>query len=230
MIQLTTTRQAAQMHGIKCVAYGGSGAGKTVLCSTAPDPVIVSAESGLLSLRHLDLPTIVIKTLLDLYDAYRFITSSAEARHFQTVCLDSVTEIAETVLSDQKKKKADPRQAYGEMQTMMTDMVKGWRDLPGRHVYMASKMERSKDEASGAMLYGPMMPGRQLGPQLPYLFDEVFHLDVVMHEGKPVRFIRTARDLQYEAKDRSGALDMYEPPNLTHIFQKILAGGNTRHG
>jgi len=66
------------------------------------------------------------------------------------------------------------------------------------------------------------MPGNKLGPPLPYLFDEVFALRVEeAQDGSLYRVLQTSRDIMYEAKDRSGALDLYEPPKLHHIYKKI---------
>ena len=62
MIKITSTKDF-YLRGIKCLVYGESGVGKTVLCSTAPDPIIISAESGLLSLRKKDIPVIEINSL-----------------------------------------------------------------------------------------------------------------------------------------------------------------------
>ena len=53
-------------------------------------------------------------------------------------------------------------------------VVAGDHDLSGRNVVFTSKQEWQKDEVTGISRYGPMMPGQKLGPQLPYLFDEVF--------------------------------------------------------
>jgi hypothetical protein len=70
-----------------------------------------------------------------------------------------------------------------------------------------------------------MMPGQKLGPQLPYLFDEVFHMGVASDpQGKKYRYLQTEADLQHDAKDRSGLLDAYEAPDLTAIFNKIRGG------
>lgn len=228
-ISITTTDQAAVLHGVKVLVHGRAGAGKTMLCATAPDPIIISAEAGLLSLRHLTLPVIQVTTMSDLSEAYQYVSQSEEAQQYQTVCLDSLSEIAEVVLSTEKAASKDPRKAYGEMQEKMTQLIRGFRDLPGKHVYFSAKQTANKDDISGVTLYGPNMPGRQLGPQLPYFFDEVFALDVGRTpEGQEFRFLRTRTDLQYEAKDRSGALDEYEKPDLTHVFNKIIGGMN--HG
>jgi hypothetical protein len=42
-------------------------------------------------------------------------------------------------------------------------------------------------------------------------------------DGNPTRALQTGPDYQYQAKDRSGALDLFEPPNLGDIAKKILA-------
>lgn len=221
-IQLISSREAAVLHGIKVLVYGGAGGGKTRLCSTTGgNAIVISAEAGLLSLREFDLPVLQIKTMQDMYDAYAF-CHSGEGRDFDWVCIDSISEIAEVVLSTEKKATKDPRKAYGELQDQMMDLLRAWRDLPGRNVYMSAKMERVKDETSGANLYSPMMPGTKLGQQIPYLFDEVFALRVERGEdGEPVRAIQTSPDFQYTAKDRSGALSMWEPPDLSAIAKKI---------
>lgn len=209
---------------MKTLVFGRSGAGKTLLCATAPAPVIFSAESGLLSLRRFNLPYHEIKTMNDLVEAYRWSLSSGEARQFATICLDSISEIAEVVLKNELAKTKDPRKAYGEVLTQTLNIVRDFRDLPGRNVYFSAKEEYSKDETTGGMFYMPSMPGNKLGQQLPYYFDEVFRLSSVRdQQGKEYSVIQTRADNQVIAKDRSGALDTFEPPNLTHIFMKIMA-------
>lgn len=222
-LHFTTTGAAAKSHGIKVLVHGRAGAGKTTLASTAPDPIILSAEAGLLSLADTEIPTILITTFTELEEAYNFIVQSEHAKQFKTICLDSITEIAEQCLAAEKLKTRDPRRAYGEMQDEVLKWVKKFRDMKGRHVYFSCKQESVKDEMSGVTLYGPRMPGRQVGPQLPYLFDEVFSLEVGnTPEGKTFRYIRTKTSMQYEAKDRSGKLDEFEEPNLAKLFDKML--------
>jgi len=220
----TTTAQEARLHGVKMLVHGRAGSGKTPLCATAPEPLIISAEAGLLSLAAYEIPTIKITSYADIDEAYNFVAHSAEARRFWTVCLDSVTEIAEQCLATEKTKNKDPRRAYGEMQDKMIPLIKKFRDLPGRHVYFSCKQEWQKDEVTGISRYSPSMPGRQVGPQLPYLFDEVFSLEVgETAEGQQFRYLRTRLNLQYEARDRSGRLAEFEEPHLGKIIEKILA-------
>lgn len=236
-LQFGTTSQAVADHAVKVLVYAGPGMGKTSLCATAPKPIILSAESGLLSLSRqniermfgvntpgvtYDIPFIQIRTVEDLMQAFSLVANDPNCAQFKTICIDSITEIGETLLANAKKTVKDPRQAYGELLEKMIMTVKAFRDLPGRHIYVAAKMEPSKDEVTGLTTYGPAMPGQKLGPQLPYLFDEVFRLGINKDgQGNPYRFFQTGPDLQYTAKDRSGVLSPVEPPNLSYIFTKI---------
>lgn len=237
-LQFTTAEHESQSSGVKVLIYGGAGVGKTVLSATLPHPVLISAESGALSLRKQNLerlfgagnphitynmPIINVSNVDDLRDAYDWCARSAEARQFASIGLDSISEIAEVVLNNAKRQVKDPRQAYGELIEKMETLVRMFRDLPGKNVYMAAKMEPTKDELTGIVRYGPSMPGTKLGPKLPYFFDEVFRLGVnKTPQGESYRFLQTQLDLQFEAKDRSGALAPLEPPSLSAVFAKIL--------
>ena len=54
-LQFSTASQESVTNGIKVLVYGGAGVGKTVLTATLPNPVLISAESGSLSLRESNL-------------------------------------------------------------------------------------------------------------------------------------------------------------------------------
>jgi len=220
-IKLTTTKKSA--GHIKALCYGDAGVGKTVLCATAPSPVIISAEAGLLSLAELDIPVIEVSSVEDVKESFRFITESDSAKEFETVCLDSITEIAEVLLSQYKREEKDPRQAYGRMMDDMGVLIRQFRDLQGKHVYFSAKMIRVEDEYTGISTFKPLMPGKGLMNGLPFSFDEVMALRIGMTDEKvKYRYLQTQSDLQYTAKDRSGKLDEMEKPDLTHIFDKIL--------
>jgi len=222
-LNFTTTDRAAQLNGVKVLVYGSAGMGKTVLASTAPHPFLISAEGGELSLRHVQMPMAKVTTVEDLKDIYSWCEQSHEAKQFQTICIDSLSEIAEVVLNNAKRQVKDPRQAYGELIEKMETTIRMFRDLPGRNVYMSAKMEPTKDELTGVVKYGPAMPGSKLGSKLPYFFDEVFRLGInKTPQGESYRFLQTQPDMQYEAKDRSGALAPVEPPHLAQLFNKIL--------
>lgn len=219
------TTDQVTTHGVKMLVYGLSGAGKTHIIQTLPTPIIGSAESGLLTLRKLKIPYGIIATYADLLEFYQWCAGSAQARQFQSIALDSISEIAEVVLANERKFTKDPRQAFGETIIKVIDVVRLFRDLPGFNVYVSAKAEYTKDD-TGRLYWAPMMPGQKLGPQLPYHFDEVFYAGIGEYTdtvGKLVKYhyLQTAGDSNRIAKDRSGVLSPMEPPDLGHIIHKI---------
>jgi phage nucleotide-binding protein len=219
-INVKTTGSLAA-NGVKVLVYGQAGAGKTSLIKTLPSPIVLSAEGGLLSIQDADLPFIEISDMETLREAYTWLTQSDEAKGFQSVALDSISEIAEVVLNAEKKATKDPRQAYGAMQEQMADIIRAFRDLPGRHVYMSAKLEKTQDEM-GRVLYAPSMPGNKTGQALPYFFDEVLALRVEKDsDNNTQRALMCDSDGLWLAKDRSGKLDAWEAPDLGAIIAKM---------
>jgi len=221
MAVLLKRTKEATAQAVKLLVYGQAGAGKTSLIPTLPTPIILSAEGGLLSIADTNLPFIEITSMTDLREAYQWLISSAEAGEFQSVALDSISEIAEVVLNHEKKINKDPRAAYGAMQEQMADIIRAFRDLPGKHVYMSAKLEKTQDEM-GRVLYAPSMPGNKTGQSLPYFFDEVLALRVEKDaEGNTRRALMTDGDGLWLAKDRSGKLEVWEDADLGEIIKKI---------
>lgn len=207
-------------NGVKALVYGQAGAGKTTLSATMPHPVILSAEGGLLSIKDSGIPYLEISTMSDLWEAYEWLTEGG-GTEYQSVVLDSISEIAEVCLNTEKKTSKDPRQAYGEMQTQMADIIRAFRDLPGRHVLMTAKVEKTQDEM-GRVLYSPSMPGNKTGQSLPYFFDLVLALRVEKDaDGISQRALLCDSDGLWLAKDRSGKLDAWEPADFGAIIEKI---------
>lgn len=225
MIVLQSTANFSS-NGVKSLVYGPPKVGKTRLLATCPSPVILSAEGGLLSLRTYNLPYILIDNMNTFREAYAWAMGAHEARQFQTIGLDSISEIIEQLLTFEKTRTRDPRKAYGEIIEQGLQIIRGFRDMPGRNVVMIAKQEYSKDEASGMMFYQPSFPGQKLGPAVPYYPDEILQYCVFRNPqtGQRVEALRCWADQQNVAGDRSGALNEWEPPNLGQIFAKIASG------
>ena len=218
-IKLTTTDQIQTY--VNALVYGESGVGKTTLCGTAPNPLIISVEGGLLALAGKSLPVFEVDTRNDLNEVHEWLKLSDEAKNFDTICIDSLSEVAEVLLSEEKIDTKDARQAYGAMADMMAITVRGFRDFK-KHVVFTAKNKKIVEESTGAISYMPSVPGQQFLHGLPYFFDEVFYMDFgKLPDGTKYRFLNTAGDRQYIAKDRSGLLLPKEKPDLSYIFNKI---------
>lgn len=235
-LQWGTVESLTRMNGVKLCIYGKPKTGKTMLCGTAPNPVIISAERGLLSLRKdpatRNLPAVEIHTLAQFDEAHRWSIESAEAKQFDTICLDSISELAEvclieekikTLQSTPKGKKPNGFEPYMELSQHIMSVFRSYRDHAHKNVLFIAKEEWDKDEVSGSSQFRPTMPGRELTKQLPYMLDEILQLvRFADPNGAPYNYLRTTADNQNVAGDRSGKLDAWEQPNITAIINKIL--------
>lgn len=231
-LQWSTSGQQVVSHGIKVCVHGRTGAGKTRLIKTAPRPIIASAERGTLSIADANIPLAIINSIQDLQDFYLWLRDDPYAKNYDTACLDSISEIAEKCLSEEKASSKDPRAAYGNMQDRVTVLIRQFRDLPEKNVYFTAKSEL-REQPDGSKLYGASMPGQKTANGLAYFFDEFFYMGLGTYDKTEpstgivskvtYEYLQTKADTQYEAKDRSGVLDPIEEPNLDKIFQKIRA-------
>lgn len=234
-IKIKTITESVQDNGIKILVHGLAGSGKTVMCGTAGcKTLLISAEGGLLALKGAIenelLPEVVndfvdvveIQGLEDLLEVYK---DHARRDEYEWVCLDSISEIAETVLIAELKESKDPRKAYGNLINEMQALLRKFRDLPGKNVLFTCKQQRIVDSDTERSMYVPSMPGSKLHQAIPYMFDEVFALRVEKDDdGEDYRVLQTNRDIRYEAKDRSGKLEMWEDPSLHNLMKKIHGG------
>ncbi len=226
-IRLTTTED--ETNFITMMTIAPSGHGKTKLIKTAPKPIIIAAENGLLSLKGSKLPVIKIDNHIDFEAAYELIIGP-KCKAFETVCIDSISDIAEACLAWFKENPVDgnthPQAAYGHMADAILPTLKKFLALSVTHsknVYVTAKVKRMEDQYTGIDTFMPSAPGRVIGPALPYLFDFVLPLRIAENEaGKKYRYLQCQPDLQYVAKDRSGNLADIERPHLGHIFAKAL--------
>lgn len=226
-LKIQSTRDTAASQYINAIIYGQAGIGKTVLCGTAPNPIILSAEDGLLSLAGKDIDFAKITCFQDLIEAYNELKKGEH--DYQTVCIDSLSEVAETILAERKKNERDPRRAYGDMAEEIIAAVRKFKRLP-MHVFFIAKQGRIEDAFTGKQSYGPAFPGQVLQSNLPYQVDLLFPMRLGKHEGKEFRYIQTAPDVQYEAKDRSGIFDAKEKPDLGVMIEKLRNHVQTETG
>lgn len=235
---MSTTGALAVTNGVRFMVFAPPKHGKTMLSATLPTPIIISAEKGLLSLSReniervwgvgtqgisYDINVIQIENFDDFKGAYNWLVQNPQ--YYESIAIDSISEIAETILADEKKKAKDGRKAYGEMQEQIIEWVKKYRDfpIPEKHVYMTAKLGMFTDMLTNIVKYGPGAPGQKLGPELPYIFDEIFFLGIKtdLATSQKTRYLKTDADEQYGSGDRSGRLDPLEFPHLGYIINKI---------
>ena len=221
-IKLTSTQ--TETNRVVVLVYGKSGVGKTRLIRTAPKPLIISTEKKLLSLRRDNIPLLKVATLDEIDEVLNLLEHDERFQRFETICLDSISDMAERILDSEKQRNKDKRAAYGALYDEMIIRIKRFRDLERFHIYFSAKEERLVDDTGLETItsYQPSTPGSKLGAQLPYVLDEVFRYMVGRNkDGKTVKWLSTCEEPEHAGKDSSGALDRRERPDLTAIFNKI---------
>jgi GTPase SAR1 family protein len=220
--ELKPASSFAQQFGVKALLFGGPGMGKTPLLNTAPRPVLLAVEPGLLSMRGSNIPTFeAFNNYARIEGFFEWLFNSAEAKQFDTVGVDSISQIAEIVLAERLAKNKDPRKAYGEMSQKLMEYANGLYFMQNKHAYLIAK-QTSADE-NGAIRKKPYFPGQDLNVKIPHLYDEILHLGKAMipSVGEQIA-IRTKETFEIMARDRSGKCAELEPPNLGQLFQKIM--------
>ena len=221
--RIVSPQKLVQSQGAKILCYGMAGAGKTSLAKSAPGKVlIISAEAGLLSIKDAtNIDAIEVKEASEVMELHEALKSGK--LKYDTVCLDSISEISEILLAWEKSRSKDPRMAYANVQESVTNVMRAFRDL-NMHVLFLCK--EAKVNVDGLMDYAPKMVGTKLGQDITYFFDEVLALRVIDdqdEEGNNVqtRWLQTRIGQGYTAKDRSGKLEAFEKPNVSALIEKL---------
>ena len=222
MIEFKKPAEVAKASGIKCLIYGNPGTGKTLFCCTSGEKtLLISAEAGLLSIKDTkaDVDVFEIQTFDELGAIYQHLRDGTD---FKTICIDSISEVAEVVLAREMQESKHALKAYGEMATKVINMVRAFRDLQGYDVVFTAKQEKTQDD-SGRLLFGPATPGAKTAAALPYYVDLGGAMMLSKdNEGNVTHWLQCRGDGQRIAKDRSGCLDIFEAPDLQAIKRKIL--------
>ncbi len=215
MLEYSNTKDAGS--NLSVLVYGRTGVGKTRMIGTAQKPIIISSENKLLSIKEYNFPVLKVADLDDVEDALVYVEENIDK--FKTVCLDSLTDIANAALLPLLKEHKDIRRAYGLLQTGIARILRRFIHLPIQ-TYVICQAE-DYESASGLTAMRPSMPGKTLTNNVPFMFDEVLALLLVDEGGDTVNYLQTKASMTVEANDSGGTLKEKEPPNLKKLFKKL---------
>jgi hypothetical protein len=221
--QLMPASHLAKVQGVKCLAYGPAGTGKTPCLNTAPRPAMLACEPGMRSMARSNVPAWQAYTAVKIDEFFTWLFQSREADNFDTVGIDSVSQMAEIKLSEEIVKWKDPRKAYGEMARWVYDHLSGLYFLDRKHIYLIAKEELA--EFGAQKRARPYFPGKDLNTKVPHLYDEILRMEKIPHPAVPGQWasaFRTKDDGFAHARDRSGNLAEHEPTDLAYLFNKAM--------
>jgi len=130
--------------------------------------------------------------------------------------------------SDRGRK--DLRAVYGLHARSMLGWLGQLQHMRERTVVLVAVLEKHVDEFNIAT-WQPQIEGAKTGRELPAIVDEIITMQWVdFGDRKPVRaFVCTnPNPWGYPAKDRSGRLEQFEPPNLGALIGKLTRPGQRK--
>lgn len=213
--------QLAQFNGVKCIGYGPAGSGKTPVVDTLPTPVVLAIEPGLLSVRNSKAPAWKGDTVERIDEFFDWFFGSAEAKKFDSLAVDSISEWCELVLALMLKRHSHGLKAYGEMAEKVLAIIAKLYFMPEKHMYLICKETHLEEQ--GAQKARPYFPGKEVYKEINHKFDLIMHagLHTVPGAGIQKSFCTNAT-FDIHARDRSGKLNQYEPMDLNQIFRKAM--------
>lgn len=225
---LKAAHEHAQNFGIKSIVYGRAGTGKTPLLNTAPRPLLLATEAGLLSMRGSNIPTYDAYTAKRIDEFFKWFFESAETKNFDTLGIDSGSQMADVYLNaalsgtSSSGKKVHGMAAYGEMATNTMNHLRTLYYTRYKHVYLVCKEELA--DVEGQSLFRPYFPGKVLPIDVPHLYDFILRLykGPVPGQAGEVLSFQCNGTYNVMARNRTGNLDDFEPPHFGALVEKAM--------
>lgn len=212
----------ANMSGVKAIVFGPPGSGKTPVFNSAPRPLLLACEPGLLSMRGSQVPTFQAHTSEAIDEFFKWFWNSSEVKNFDTIGVDSVSQMCDIFLQKANKKNKHGLAAYGDMADDTMEILRPLFFMKEKHCYLISKQTVIRD--NGIDVKYPYFPGKQLPTEVPHLFDMILHLGIhnVPSMGQ-VQSFQCRQSIDTLARDRSGKLNEFEPPDFGQIVRKAMS-------
>lgn len=211
----------AIQFGVKSVIYGPPGSAKTPLVNTCPRPVLMACEPGLLSMRGSNVPTWQAYEPKAIDEFFAWLMSSAETKNFDTVAIDSTSQMSQVYLNAAKKNNKHGLQAYGEMAEKTYKHLYDLYYLKYKHTYLIAQEEAMVD--AGLRIKRPFYEGKFLPVAVPHLYDNILRLAIHNVPGMgQVKAFRCNASLEETARNRSGLLAEFEPPDFSKLVTKAM--------
>lgn len=189
-----------QDHKIKTVIYWTSWAWKTVFWATAPNPIFASAEQGLLSVADKDIPYVDIKTIKDLKDLKDFLKN--EKHNYQSIIIDSITEINEIIKSwiEEKNWRSMQLQDWGTLSKKIDSILRWFKDLDMHTIFIAQE-QYIQDENKITKIVPSL--NWKTATKIAYYMDIVWYISI---NKAWKRTLTTSANQKLLTKDRSNKI------------------------
>ena len=156
---------------------------------------------------------------------------TAQLDRYQTFFLDSITQLSRQCFAwcktqpgtvSDRSGKPDLRAAYGLLGQEMISALTHLQHARGKNVVFVAILDERLDDYN-RKVFVPQIEGSKTSLELPGIVDEVVTLaEIKAEDGSTYRaFVtNTINPYGFPAKDRSGRLDLLEPPHLGALIAK----------
>lgn len=216
---LKPARDFAKAFGVKSICFGPPGSAKTPTVNTAPRPVLLATEPGLLSMRNSNVPTWIAPTTAKIDEFFKWFELSAEAKNFDTLAVDSISQMCDISLVDAKKKHTHGLQQYGAMAEYVYPYLERLYFMPQKHMFLIAK-----EETTDIGIRRPYFPGKVLATQVPHKYDCILRLAKVPIPGVGEKLaFQCNGTYDVVARNRFGTLADFEPPDIGELIKKAMS-------
>jgi len=211
---------------VTMLIYGNGGVGKSTCASTAPKPLMADCEGGskYFGQRGINMPVAMIESWTDMKE----FLDEAKKPEYETIIIDPLNELMEKLMvfmikqGNKKNVQQDgnPTMAgWGFLKQTLRSYLKVMRDL-NKHLILITHVDESRDDDK--LIKRPMLMTK-LSQEVVNMVDIVGYMDVAKDENNETkRFIYFQPESdRFVIKDRTGALDKYEKPDISNIITKV---------
>lgn len=225
---LKAAGEHANNFGVKAIIYGPAGSAKTPILNTAPRPVLLATEAGLIGMKGSTIPTYEAYTSQRVDEFFKWFFQSTETKAFDTLGIDSGSQVADIYLNaalsgtSKQGNKKHGMAAYGEMATNTMEHLRTLFYTKQKHVYMICKEQIA--DVDYQSLRRPYFPGQQLPVDVPHLYDFILRLaktNVPGMAGEQLAF-QCNGTMNIMARNRTGNLNDFEEPHFGKLVQKVM--------
>lgn len=217
ILDLRAAKEFSINFGMKALVFGPPGSSKTPTVNTCPRPVLLATEPGLLSMRNSDVPTWLAPNKKKIDEFFKWFEHSAEAKNFDTLAIDSVSQMCDIGLTESTSKHGLAQ--YGDMADYVYPYLERLYFLPQKHMFLIAKEEITSDG-----MRRPYFPGKYLPTQIPHKYDCVLRMAKVSIPnvvGDQLAF-QCNGSYNVVARNRLGNLNDFEPPDFSALIKKAL--------
>ena len=234
IVEISDTTYKFNVDALTIMIYGPPGAGKTWFIGSMPNVYIISLDRGLLGLKlgGKKFHGCTVDTLAELNLVIDEILAGKRGKEAGSFALDHLTEVTElgVVAKDLRNAAGNlKRGIWGAISDEVRMVVRKFIDIPdvrGVPVCVAAHQKIEKNELTKNVLGSPDTVGK-FAMTVGGFFDlylyarQELEWDAGVQKAKFT--VSTVDYLEFQAKDRTGQLNLVEPNDYDTLYAKIKA-------